>query len=184
MPLIGEIGRNKNYMKAMWMACPDCGHEHWVRLHNGKPKSVGRCRPCRINQKMMKRDGSNNGRWKGGRVVMSGGYIGVNLTPDDFFFAMIGDKRHGHYVLEHRLAMAKYINRCLLPWEVVHHKNGNRQDNCIENLELLSGASRHMPSIKLRTEINKRDKKIARLESQITQLEAENILLKSRGIPL
>lgn len=37
---------------------------------------------------------------------------------------------------EHRVIMAQYIGRKLEPWEVVHHINGNTQDNRIENLEI------------------------------------------------
>lgn len=43
---------------------------------------------------------------------------------------------HDGYVREHRLVYERHFNCCLLPSAIIHHKNGNRKDNKIENLEL------------------------------------------------
>ena len=73
--------------------------------------------------------------WKGGRFRLDG-YIYI-LKPNHSFATKQG------YVLKHRLVMEKHIGRYLTSIEVVHHINGIKDDNRIENLKLFSNESEH-----------------------------------------
>src|SRR5207247_1258012 len=73
-----------------------------------------------------------------GRVRMRAGYMGVSLQPDDSLYCMAQkrDDEVGAYALEHRVVVARALGRPLEPYEDVHHKNGIRDDNRLDNLEL------------------------------------------------
>jgi hypothetical protein len=61
----------------------------------------------------------------------------------DGFVTVYGYRRvqvDGRQVAEHRLVVERHIGRRLLPGENVHHRNGNRLDNRLENLELWASA--------------------------------------------
>ena len=69
--------------------------------------------------------GKGHWHWRGGSYVDAEGYRRV-WTPD---------KR---YEMEHRQKMAKKLGRKLRPGEVVRHKNGDRLDNSLRNLLLVT----------------------------------------------
>ncbi len=101
-------------------------------------------RPEDVQKRVAKISGPNNYRWSGGRKKHSGGYVLV-YAPDHPY----GDK--GGFVLEHRLVVEQHIGRTLDPSEIVHHKNGNKEDNRIENLAITNRsahAAYHMNEIK------------------------------------
>lgn len=80
--------------------------------------------------------GPNNGSWINGRSTTEGGYVQVKIYSDDPLSVMCN--RQG-YVLEHRLAMARYLGRPLADYETVHHIDGNHSNNEISNLQLRIG---------------------------------------------
>lgn len=88
-----------------------------------------------VKSRLNARGPEAHGSWKGGRVRM-GDYVGAWVAPDDPLASMRGA---AGYVLEHRLVMARSLGRPLTRTETVHHKNGKRDDNRRENLELRNG---------------------------------------------
>lgn len=77
--------------------------------------------------------GKQSFHWKGGRRRTQHGYVEIWMPEHP------NSNKNG-YVLEHRYVVAEHIGRPLTQTEDVHHKNGIKDDNRIENLELLEKA--------------------------------------------
>lgn len=80
---------------------------------------------------MNTRHGPEHQSWKGGRLLDKDGYINI-WKPGHPYANNVG------YVPEHRLVMEECLDVYLKPTLIVHHKNGKRDDNRLENLEVMT----------------------------------------------
>lgn len=152
-----------------WMVCSVCGYSRWIRSDSLRKKGfTGMCSKC--HNKFTSTSGKTHPRWKGGKTLTWHGYVVVRLEPNDPFYAM--SKEDG-YILEHRIVMARHIGRCLESWEIVHHINGIKDDNRIENLELLPNRTAHLSSMAEAAEIRRLKNEIKRLKSIIHNYEKQ-----------
>lgn len=133
--------------------CIECGiifSKPYSLSKNGWAKQKLCSRKCRskfLMRTLLK--GENNPRWNGGRGATSNGYIEVISPPEC-------SKNTRGRILEHRKIMEEHLKRKLLPTEVVHHINHNKQDNRMENLELIVSNSEHIKRHRLSEESRKK----------------------------
>jgi len=115
--------------------------------------------------------GEDNPNWKGGKVMVfsdskkkkdrvkgTKGYVWLRLPNHPKAY------KQGYYP-EHRYVMEQKIGRILDKYEHIHHKNGIKDDNRIENLELVNGSTHCL---------------ITQMEKRIKELEKENKELREK----
>jgi hypothetical protein len=142
--MIGEVwGRwtvvsradNSTAGATRWNCICSCGEKRIVsgtNLRRGVSKSCG----CWKDEWRKTIVGDKHPKWKGGRYYSATGYVW--LTNAEYPEATFPNKTAEHVVM-----MARHLGRALKKGEQVHHKNGIRDDNRIENLELWLG---HQPT--------------------------------------
>jgi len=96
----------------------------------------------------------------------------IKVKPDSPYYPM----SHKGSIAEHRLIMAHQLERPLTSNEIVHHKDGNRHNNGIDNLLLMDCSSHISHHAKLRSLHSRRFKtrnalyKIGIGDSQIDEI--------------
>jgi hypothetical protein len=127
----GESQRIKKKSPTVHLYYPvlcDCGTSKLVRKDSLLQKRIVSC-GCKKNEFFKQQGlGERAWNWKGGRRIEDG-YVLIYEPSHP------RSKSNG-YIREHTIVMEKNLGRYLIKTENVHHKNGNRQDNRIENLEL------------------------------------------------
>lgn len=108
-----EVWPGSRPKRAKEWTCPDCGATFIRRTVEVRRGQV-RCFDCGVGAKP-----------DGYRMVNTSGYVEIKVD--------------GSWYLEHRLVMARVLGRGLIDSETVHHINGDRADNRLENLQLRQG---------------------------------------------
>lgn len=80
--------------------------------------------------------GKDNPNYKTGSEVKNNGYVYILVEG-------YHPRKHKGKVAEHVILMEKHLGRFLTSGEVVHHKNGIRTDNRLENLQLCANDGEH-----------------------------------------
>jgi hypothetical protein len=110
--------------KKKWECLCDCGNIKYHLFHDLSSRKVKSCGCYGKETARNRMLGDNNFGWKGGNGFKnSRGYIEI---------------KHGlnRGKLQHRVVYEEYYNVKLQPSQSIHHINGDRADNRIENLEL------------------------------------------------
>src|SRR3990167_1084026 len=118
--------------------CPYCGNSFPIY----RTKTVFCSRICNNRYHSSERSST----WRGGKYESGCGYIKVKM-PDH------PNSDTSGYIPEHRLIMERILGRHLLLGEKVHHKNGIRDDNRPENLELWTTDHKDPPGVRVSDKI-------------------------------
>lgn len=119
------------------LTCDQCGEPFEIIPSKLKNQSTGVTRRfcSRACWDKARKNGKDAPKWRGGRYIDSQGYVSV-FAPDH-------PRAVNNRVHEHRLVMERQLGRPLQRDEHVHHIDGNRSNNDVSNLVVLS-ASEHM----------------------------------------
>jgi len=170
---------NSGYQKACTIECSKINKKERAKIYNNMNKEkkkkyhkeysrkyyIKNRNRLVTRRKLLMHNFYNLGEWKVAKISSS------RISKNGYKILQF-KKYDDVSVLEHRYIMMKYLNRILNQDEIIHHINGNKIDNRIENLKLIKGRSMH------EKKYGKLIEEISNLEKRIKYLEIENNKLK------
>ena len=129
MVLRDDKGRFKTTTIREYIDCKcGCGQKRISHDKYGRKKNWIKGHAFKI---IKHKTGNQHWNWKGGIRKTPNSYVRI-YSPNHPFHDIYNS------VLEHRLVMEKHLGRYLWDFEIIHHKNGIKNDNRLENLELMT----------------------------------------------
>lgn len=158
--LIKKYNESKNYFKKKTTCSRRCFHKKLGKLLLGryvgketrrliglknKGKIVSeetRKKQSEYHLKNKTFEKENHSNWNGGKSKTWNGYSLIRISK-------------GYYRREHRVIMEEHLGRKLTPEEMIHHINGIKTDNRIENLQILTKSEHAKLHYSLRSQLTK-----------------------------
>jgi len=167
--------------RKIYVKCSQCNNWRWInscalsQVRKGKQKFCWQCHKLNLAKK--------NSTGVIGRHINTNGYIVRTLasfTQDELAIlrpmlrSHCKSRRKNHTeILEHRAIIALAQRRPLLSNEVVHHKNGIKNDNRIENLEVYTIGQHTIEHAKIIIENKAMKLEVEQLKKQLLDLESK-----------
>ena len=157
--------KKRTYIK---IQCPDCKQWRFTNsctIRKIREGFINYCQQCTFNKR-----GKNSASGQRGIRKTLYGYIRRNIftfreEERKIISPMLGTK--SSVLLEHRAIMALYLQRPLLKTEIVHHLNGIKTDNRIENLQIINASDHKKEHKEIISELQS-------LRNEVIKLQKEN----------